>query len=400
MIGTRLDEADDPRLVPSERGWWFIGNGTWTLLKPGQVGPDGKISPDAERFLREHGAYQPRQIHTFSLTVLTSTACNLGCGYCFQNTALDPRGGHRPLRIESRRLHAGTIDRIVDFTRDRMAQAGLTKLYLLLFGGEPLLNPRGCLQLLERTASFDRRRTSMTTNGVLLTPALASELNSAGLRHVQITFDGSRVDHDQIRVHHSGGATFDTIVANVGNATAVTDLRWKFRVNVSHRNADRIGELFGQLTGRVDPARCMISFSWVGDAGFGYGNELRHDRARADALVAWSTAALEAGFSVPRPSMRTTCPICSVPGGRHGAVVNADGTLYSCWQSAGKPGWEVGTVDSGYLDVACVPERWTTCGYEYKQADSAQVEAFQDRADGQLLDYLYATGRLPNGAAR
>lgn len=394
MIGTRLDDTDAPRLVKSDRGWWFIGNQTWTLLRPQHVGPGGSIRDDIDEFLHERGAYRPRRPKSFSLTVLTSTACNLGCGYCFQNTALDPTGGSRPLRIEARRLRGDTIDRIVEFTAGRMEQAGLDKLYLLLFGGEPLMNPRGCLDLLERTRPLGLYLATMVTNGVLLTPDLAADLHAAGLRGAQITFDGSREDHDRIRVKHSGAPTFDTIVDNVGRATEATGLLWNLRVNVSHRNFDRIGELFDQVRDRIEPSRCTVTFAWVGDAGFGYGNDLRHVDQVGDAFVRWAVTAIDAGFRVVRPSQKTTCQICSEPGGRQGAVVNADGTLYSCWQSAGKPGWEVGTVDAGYLDPDSVPERWVTCGYEYEHADPAVAARFQDRVDGGILDYLHTTGRL------
>jgi uncharacterized protein len=394
MIGTRLDDVDGPRLVRSEWGWWFIGNRTWTLLRPEHVAADGAIRPDIDRFLREQGAYRPRTANSFSLTVLTSTACNLGCGYCFQNTGLDESGGHRPPRITLRRLRRDTIDRIIDFTAERMARAGLDKLYLMLFGGEPLLNPRGCLELLRRAGTIGMHLATMTSNGVLLTPKLAGELWAAGLRGTQVTFDGSRADHDLIRVTHAGGGTFDTIVRNVRLTSEATGMWWNFRVNVSHRNFARIGELFDQLRGQVDPRRCTITFAWVGDAGFGYGNQLQHAREVSDAFARWSVTAIDAGFRIARPSMRTTCQICSVPGGEQGAVVNADGTLYSCWQSAGKPGWEVGTLAEGYLEVAQVRDRWTTCGYEYEQADTQLMADFQDRVDGRVLDHLHATGRL------
>jgi uncharacterized protein len=394
MIGTRRDDVDAPRLIRSGQGWWHIGNQTWTLLKPDHVAPDGTVRGDVDEVLRENGAYRPRTPRSFSLTVLTSTACNLGCGYCFQNTALDPDGGHRPLRIDRERLDMAAVDRIVEFTADRMSQAGLDKLYLLLFGGEPLLNPRACLALLERTERIGRYFATMTTNGVLLTRRLAVDLYAAGLRGVQVTFDGSREDHDQIRVRHSGSGTFDAIVHNVAQATGAAAFRWNLRINVSHRNFERIGELLGQLDGHVEPDRCTVQFAWVGDAGFGYGNELQHADEVADRFVEWSVAAVQAGYSIARPSMKTTCQICSVPGGRYGAVVNADGTLYSSWQSAGKRGWEVGTVDTGYTDVAEVRERWVTCGYEYEHADSATMDRFHDSVDSRILDYLYATHRL------
>ncbi|HYJ00317.1 MAG TPA: radical SAM protein [Thermoleophilaceae bacterium] len=399
MIGTRLDDVDAPRLIESEHGWWFIGNRTWTLLDSDLVGPDGTVDESAQAFLVAHGAYRPRVATSFSLTVLTTTSCNLGCGYCFQNTALDPSGGNRPLRIDRRRLDAGTVDRIVGFTAERMARAGLDKLHLLLFGGEPLLNPPACLRLLDGARGIGLDKAFMTTNGVLLTEELAKDLDAAGLDGAQITFDGSREDHDQIRVKRSGAGTFDAIVRNVALATEVTDLGWNLRVNVSHHSFDRIGELFSQLEGRVDPARCTVTFAWVGDAGFGYGNALRHVDDVSDGFVAWSVAALEAGFDVTRPSMKTTCQICSVPGAAHGAVVNADGVLYSCWQSAGKPGFDVGTIDDGYLEVSEVPDRWVTCGYEYEQEDGTAAAEFQDRVDGRVLDYLYDSGRLGHAAS-
>jgi uncharacterized protein len=395
MIGTRLDDVDAPRLIRSQFGWWFIGNQTWTLVSPESVRRDGTFAEDVDAFLHSTGAYSPCVPQLFSLTVLTTTTCNLGCGYCFQNTALDPSGGNRPLRIERQLLDSSTIDRVIQFTAERMAQAGLDGLYLLLFGGEPLLNRRGCLELLERARPIGLRSAMVATNGVLLTPKLAKELEARGLTGAQITFDGSRDDHDRIRVKHSGAATFDTIVRHLAQATAATGLRWHFRINVSHHNFDRIGDLISQLlSADIDPARCTLTFAWVGDAGFGYGNALPHVDKVSDGFVAWSVAALEAGFGVARPSMKTTCQICSVPGGQYGAVINADGSLYSCWQSAGKPGFEVGTVDEGYRPPSDVRERWVCCGYEYQQGAPAVVAEFQDRVDSRLLDYMHVNGRL------
>ena len=394
MIGTRLDEVDAPRLLRSRFGWWFLGNQTWTLIAPEGVRSDGTVTNEVDAFLHDKGSYHPRVPVDFSLTVLTATGCNLGCAYCFQNTALDPTGGHRPPRIEVRVLRTETIDRILRFTAERMELAGLNSLHLLLFGGEPLLNPQGSLQLLKRLRTIGLRTAIVATNGVLLNPRLAQDLESAGLNTVQITFDGSRADHDRIRVHRSGEATFDQIISNMAAAQAVTDLHWHLRVNVSHQNINRLGELFAQIAERVEPARCSLNFAWVGDAGFGYENVLRHADDVSKSFVDCSIAASELGFCLVPPSMKSTCQICSVPGGRHGAVVDADGTLYSCWQSAGKPGFEVGTIDRGYLDVAQVKERWVTCGYEYAQGAPEAVADFQDHVDGEILDYLHVTKKL------
>lgn len=192
MIGTRLDNGDAPRLIRSEHGWWFIGNQTWTLLRPEAVRPDGTVRDEIEAFLRANGAYRARSPESFSLTILTTTSCNLGCGYCFQNTALDPEAGDRPKRIARAWLDTTTTNKIIRFAANRMARAGLEKLSLLLFGGEPLLNPRGCLELLRRSQTIGLVEATMATNGMLLTPKLAMELEAAGLDHAQLSFDGGR----------------------------------------------------------------------------------------------------------------------------------------------------------------------------------------------------------------
>jgi len=76
-------------------------------------------------------------------------------------------------------------------------------------------------------------------------------------------------------------------------------------------------------------------------------------------------------------------------------VVGPDGTLSSCWETAGKPGWEVGTVDTGYLPPEVTHSRWISCGDMYNPPPSdPTVAAFRDKVDAALLDYLSQSGRL------
>jgi uncharacterized protein len=76
-------------------------------------------------------------------------------------------------------------------------------------------------------------------------------------------------------------------------------------------------------------------------------------------------------------------------------VVNADGALSSCWETAGKPGWEVGSVADGYLPGAQVRDRWIACEDMYQYPEDGRAQAsFRDAVDAALLDYLDETGRL------
>ncbi|MFJ8082365.1 radical SAM protein [Streptomyces sp. NPDC096205] len=384
------------RLLKGERNWWFLGPGGVARLADRHVTADGGLRPEAERRLHESGLFTTPRIGAYALTVLTSTHCNLGCGYCFQNTAQDQGGGSRPPRIARTRLTSDTITSILGFTERQMAAAGLEKLSVLLFGGEPLLNPRGCVELLERAGKIAPTSAWMISNATLLTPHLARRLAELGLASVQVTFDGDRPDHDRIRVGRAdGGGTFDKIVRNIARASEVSPLRWTLRVNVSQETFDGVDALIDRLAGTLDPARCSLYFARIGDVGVGYANSLLHNGDLAAAFTRWQRRALELGFTVSRPGARKTCVTCGHTDGRYGAVVSADGTLASCWETAGKPDWEVGTVTDGYLPSAVTRDRWIGCQDLYRYDEDARTLArFRDTVDTALLDHLHATGRL------
>ncbi|MDQ2838855.1 MAG: radical SAM protein [Actinomycetota bacterium] len=387
--------APRERLLVGANNWWFLGPGGIAKVLPAHLDADGGLLRTAEAHLRGAGMYDVKPYSVYSLTVLTSTDCNLGCGYCFQNTSQDLTGGNRPPRISHSRLTSETIDRILDFTGRRMAEANLQRLGIMLFGGEPLLNLRGCKELLARAADYGMKRAQMISNGVLLTPLVARELSDRGLRSIQITFDGDQAEHDQIRVRRSGGGTFEAIVNNIARCSEVSSLRWELRVNVSHHTRDGVPALIQRLAERLDPSRCSLYFIRVGDTGVGYENELLHSGELAADFSAWNRQSMQAGFGVPAPRAKMACQACSHKDGRFGAVVNADGTLYSCWETSGKPEWQVGSVAEGYLPDAQTDERWVGCGYEFQFSDEqSALEKFADTVDAALLDDLSAAGRL------
>lgn len=393
---SRTPVPSGARLLKGERNWWFLGPGGVARLGERHITAEGTLRPEAARRLRESGLFTQAEVRAYALTVLTSTHCNLGCGYCFQNTAQDTSGGTRPPRIARTRLTSDTITGILRFTERQMAAVGLERLRILLFGGEPLLNPRGCVELLERAADLAPTSAWMISNATLLTPSLARRLAGLGLTSVQVTFDGDRADHDRIRVARAdGGGTFDRIVRNIVRASEVSPLRWTLRVNVSQETFHGVDALIDRLARALDPGRCTLYFARVGDVGVGYANSLLHTGELPAAFVRWQRRALDLGFAVSRPGARKACVTCGHTDGRYGAVVSADGTLASCWETAGKPDWQVGTVTDGYLPGATTRDRWIACQDLYRYDEDAAVLArFRDTVDTALLDHLHETGRL------
>ncbi|HZM83139.1 MAG TPA: radical SAM protein [Candidatus Limnocylindrales bacterium] len=384
-----------PRLLRGQHGWWYLAEKKLLLLNANAVDAgDGRLRPEIDQRLRAAGVNAPGPRPPYSLTVLTTTTCNLGCAYCFQNIEQDPAGGPRPPRIAGVLLQRETARRILEFVAGKMAEADLKELDVHLFGGEPLLNPDGCRDLLELAAGYGLVSAQMTTNGTLLTRELASELAGLGLGSVQITFDGNRSDHDQSRVRRSGGGTFDDILANVSAAAEVTGIRWNFRINVSRKNRAGLHEMIAQIAAGVDPTRCRIGFAIVNDVGIGFTSTVEPDPELVDDVVGWTTYASDLGFIISRPRPVQPCRTCTYRDGRLGAVANADGILYSCWETAGKPGWEVGTAEGGYRPAGEVNGRWVGCGYDARNSAPEAAVRFRDAVDTRVLDYLHTMGRL------
>lgn len=362
------------RLVPGRSGWWCIAPSGTALLPAGWV-TGGALARHARAALELTGITEPKPVTAYALTVLTSTRCNLGCPYCFQNTGTAAPGRFDPPRIAAATLRPRTVRSIATFTRDRMAAAGLSKLHVLLFGGEPLANPRGCTELLARLgeiAELSAFSAAMVSNGTLLDAPLAAQLEVLGLRSVQITLDGPQWIHDTLRVTRSGRGTFDRILDNVAVAQQATDLRVDLRINLTPAVLPYLAELIGQVAGRLCATRCRLGIAPVGEV----------PPEAAEQVVAAYAVARAAGFRIPRPT-DGRCAYCAEPDGRTGAVVNADGILYSCWESAGRPGFEVGDVESGYR--AYPAGRWVRC--------TKASQRFVDAVDAGLLDLLWEERR-------
>jgi uncharacterized protein len=347
------------------------------------------LSAEAASALHEAQFFAVKPVSNYAVTVLTATACNLGCNYCFQNTAMADPGSHAPPRIERASLSASLVDDTVRFVRRQQQKSSLDTVSLLLFGGEPLLNVAGCLRLLRGLRPLRLVDAEIVTNGVLLTRNVATKLASAGLHRVQITFDGARASHDVVRTTRNGRPTYDKILRNVEQAsTAVPQLAWNFRVNVSHHNLEGLEQLIEGLApvAAISP-EVTFHLALIDDTGLGYENNVGYDAELADTFKRVNHLAIQHGMRIPPSKSLSECPYCAAPRGERGAVINADGYLYSCWENAGRDGWAVGHVSDGYDAPAAVAPKWVACDFDIKShGDKCATRAFFDEVDAAALD--------------
>ena len=136
MLTETLEPAlSGERILRGEHGWWYLGPGGIAKLQAGHLTPAGELTQAACAFLDRAGLRAVSAPEAYSLTVLPTTSCNLGCGYCFQNSGPDPAAGPRPARIRASRMTPAAIPSLLAFAERQMKAAGLKRLGLTLFGG-------------------------------------------------------------------------------------------------------------------------------------------------------------------------------------------------------------------------------------------------------------------------
>ncbi|MBZ5727122.1 MAG: radical SAM protein [Acidobacteriia bacterium] len=225
---------------------------------------------EARRFLRRivldlNAAYFPA-INTVDL--MMTDRCTLACTYCFE----------RRMTVKHE-MTAETARAAVDFLVDYSGKA--EKLYLCLFGGEPLMNfgvMQDCVAYAgKRVAAAGKKvRFDITTNGTLLTEETLDFFAAHGILPL-LSVDGLAESHDSCRVDHAGNGSF----ARVGRAIELVFRKHNYvgvRMTVMPRNVPRFyDDIVGlhKLGVRSFLVGAAIGSDWPDDLMDFYGSELR-----------------------------------------------------------------------------------------------------------------------------
>ncbi len=257
-------------------------------------------------------------------TILTTTACNARCFYCFEK-------GCKPETMTSE-----TASAVAAY----ILQEGNQKhVHLSWFGGEPTVNARVIDQISDALTSAGREFTaSMISNGYLMDEKLIEK--AAGpwkLKNIQITLDGTEEVYN-VRKAYVGieGSAFQRVLRNIG-LLLDAGIQVSIRLNVDAENVEDLCVLAGQLEERF---RGRKNFSV-------YAHEIFDDskipgeayRERRDACRAVSDRLRELGYSGSRPlDQFPKITHCMADSG-NGPVIMPDGSLNSCEHINRAPVW-------------------------------------------------------------
>jgi uncharacterized protein len=168
------------------------------------------------------------------LIVVPTFACNLRCGYCYQE-AFEPEGKGL--------IAVPVLEQLFAYL-DAHHLGEEPRPYLTLFGGEPLHDSPAHRDRLARVLAFARARSlevAVVTNGYELLPYLEL-LREGPIKEVQITLDGPAALHDARRPHVSGAGSFARIVAGLEGLLAA-GVPVNLRVVVDRENLPALPEL-------------------------------------------------------------------------------------------------------------------------------------------------------------
>lgn len=309
---------------------------------------------DELRFLLQRSSAARHSADQLSLIVVPTLGCNLNCHYCFEAK-------------RDERLERSAIAAVGTAMEERIDRYG--GLHVQWFGGEPLQAPVQIGELSARLRALCERSgkpyaAEIVTNGVLLSAEMARDLAGWGVETAQVTFDGARRLHDKVRFGAGRKPTFDTIAANILEASE--SLRVKIRVHVAPYSIASAAELLDELAElNINAAADCIYFAPL----FNYrqdgpsrpfdANDRRFLSAAdfAEAQVQLLERAWALGFRTPDP-LAATHGICAAASS-NSIVVNADGSLTKCYMDVGDRTEIVGNVDR-FAKALDAPSKWTS----------------------------------------
>ena len=188
---------------------------------------------------------------SFNLVFMTSENCNFKCNYCYENHSNN---------------HIG--DDVYDDVINLAKKSSKENLMVNWFGGEPLLEINHIEYFMNKVFElnhFNVIKSSIITNGYLLSPENFHRLINVNVNIFQITLDGLKEEHDTNRVLRNGKGTFDKIIANIKYIKeSMVDFTVYLRYNFNENSKlleyiDYIYELIG------NDQRFILDFHTIGD---------------------------------------------------------------------------------------------------------------------------------------
>lgn len=260
--------------------------------------------------------------------VQPSANCQLGCDYCGQD--------HKKVSISD-----FVIDRMVERMTLKLNKKDYENLSIGWFGGEPLMALNKIRIITNKLKNLAKERNlgysaSIVTNGLSLKEEIFVELASKlGVRHIEITLDGTQEFHDQRRHLKKGGESFDLILKNIIAIVNREDFKElncaiSIRCNVDARNIEGVSPLIKLLAShnlqdKIAYFYPIGVYSWAGNDAH-LKSLTKEEYAKRE--IDWFIEMLQVGF-VPGLIPRRKHELC-IAVSDDSEMYDTYGNIYNC----------------------------------------------------------------------
>lgn len=266
-----------------------------------------------------------------SLILFVTEQCNFRCVYCYEDFKLG-------------KIEADVISGIKNLIIERIEE--IEVLNISFFGGEPLMNKDAIIDIASFSNELIKRKNldtkfigSITTNGYSLDIDTFLKFNQLGIVNYQITLDGDKELHDELRPTINGKSTFDKIFSNIVNiAKSSIHFNCAIRANVADYNLKSTYSLIDKISEIAkNDKRFLIHFHPI------FGNEklkLSADKI-IDDLYKYTTAKGLKGDSEELKSY-----VCYAAKNNN-FVIRANGIIQKCTVALDKEVNNIGRIGKG-----------------------------------------------------
>lgn len=300
---------------------------------------------------------------TFNIILVPSLYCNFDCPYCFErNYTVDNKNIKRYFNILKKYAEK-------NFHKHEIVQ-------ISLFGGEPLIYIKECLEFLEWVKKDSKKYnykyiTSIVTNGSLLDENILISLLKHNLYSLQITIDSDKENHDKMRIFKSGKPSFDLLIEKINNLVPKTTQYEKFkfilRINLNNTNVEKVKNTLECIKYDIRSHVYLLMRPIYNTHAYTEKNE-----NNLNDLLKYFKLGSEHGFNIVKEKYNyQTCEAC---GDRKNFYLMPDLTMRKCVQDLGYSGTCIGQIDddgninlnpsnvvnwykncmSGFLDKECI----------------------------------------------
>lgn len=194
----------------------------------------------------------------YKLIINPTMGCNFSCWYCYES------------HIVGSKMSKSNVDKIIKFIDNILLEKPNLKTFdLAFFGGEPLMYyskvTRPIIDYYRTKYEIHKNinfEISFTSNGYLLSDIILNHLiEKNDYKHFQITLDGNREEHNQVRVAQKEEGSYDVIIESIRRLLE-NGLEVVLRVNYTALSAYSVGDILSDISHFTDANKRNFSIDF------------------------------------------------------------------------------------------------------------------------------------------